>query len=125
MSIIAHHFGVSYHAAVYRFRSINIISQQECEKLIAKYQEGKRFLSSLHMFSDLEEKEDKNLWDRELITEISYLTIEAFRREEISRGKVIEIGDAIGVGGKVLYELALSTLENDQDRKSDENCEIN
>ena len=116
ISIIAHHFGVSYHATVYRLRSINIISQQECDQLISKYQEGKRFLSSLHMFSDLEEKEEKNLWDRELIAEISYLAIEAFRREEISRGKIIEIGDAIGIGGKMLYEFALSTLDNDQNK---------
>lgn len=125
ISIIAHHFGVSYHAAVYRMRSINIISQHECDQLILKYKEGKKFLHSLNMFSDFEEKEDKKLWDRELITEISYLAIEAFRREEISRGKIIEIGDAIGVGGKMLYEFALSTLENDQDKKSNDNCEIN
>lgn len=113
VSIIAHHFGVSYHAAVYRLRSVNIISQQECEQLISKYQEGKRFLSSLNMFTDLEEREDKSLWDRELITEIAYLAIEAFRREEISRGRIIEIGDAIGIGGKMLYESALATLERD------------
>jgi hypothetical protein len=65
------------------------------------------------MFSDLESKEDKKLWDRELKTELVYLSIEAFRREEISRGRVIELGDAIGIGGKNLYEFALATLEND------------
>jgi Zn-dependent peptidase ImmA (M78 family) len=112
IAIIAHHFGVSYHATVYRLRSINIISQNECEHLISKYQEGKKLFSFLHLFSDLEEKDEKNLWDRELIAEISYLAIEAFRREEISRGKIIEIGDAIGVGGKVLHEFAVSTLDN-------------
>lgn len=111
VSIIAHHFGVSYKASVYRLRSLNIISQHECDKLIEKYQDGRRFLSSLNMFSDLEDKEDKSLWDRELITEIAYLAIEAFRREEISRGRIIEIGDAIGIGGKVLYESALAAFE--------------
>lgn len=118
IAIIAHHFSVSYQVAVYRLRSLNIISQQECDRLIAKYQDGKHFLSSLNMFSDLEEKEDKQLWDRELRAELSYLAIEAFRREEISRGRIIELGDAIGVGGKKLYEIALATQENDQNVKS-------
>jgi len=118
VAIIAHHFSVSYHAVVYRLRSLNIISQQECEQLIAKYQDGKYYLSSLNMFSDLENKESKELWDRELRSELSYLAIEAFRREEISRGRVIELGDAIGVGGKNLYELALATVENNKTEKS-------
>lgn len=110
IAIIAHHFSVSYQATVYRLRSLNIISQQECDKLVAKYQDGKHYLSSLHMFSDLESTENKELWDRELRSELSYLAIEAFRREEISRGRIIELGDAIGVGGKNLHEFALATL---------------
>lgn len=118
IAIIAHHFGVSYHAAVYRLRSLNVISQKECDQLIAKYQEGKHYLSSLNMFSDLEKKESRELWDRELRTELSYLAIEAFRREEISRGRIIELGDAIGIGGKDLYEFALATLESDNTEKS-------
>lgn len=118
IAIIAHHFGVSYQAAVYRLRSLNFISQQECDRLIAKYQDGKHYLSSLNMFSDLEKKESKELWDRELRTELAYLAIEAFRREEISRGRIIELGDAIGIGGKDLYEFALATLESDNTEKS-------
>lgn len=118
IAIIAHHFSVSYQAAVYRLRSLNIISQKECDQLIAKYQDGKHYLSSLNMFSDLEYKEGKELWDRELRSELSYLAIEAFRREEISRGRIIELGDAIGVGGKNLYEFALATQENNKAEKS-------
>lgn len=116
VAIIAHHFVVSYQAVVYRLRSLNFISQQECEQLIAKYQTGKHYFSSLNLFSDLdlEKKESKELWDRELRTELAYLAIEAFRREEISRGRIIELGDAIGVGGKNLYEFALATLENNK-----------
>jgi Zn-dependent peptidase ImmA (M78 family)/DNA-binding XRE family transcriptional regulator len=117
IAIIAHHFGVSYQAAVYRLRSLNVISQKECDQLIAKYQDGKHYLSSLNMFSDLEKKESRELWDRVLRTELSYLAIEAFRREEISRGRIIELGDAIGIGGKDLYEFALATLESDNTEK--------
>lgn len=118
VAIIAHHFSVSYQAAVYRLRSLNIISQQECDRLIEKYPDGKHYLFSLNMFSDLENKESKELWDRELRSELSYLAIEAFRREEISRGRIIELGDAIGIGGRNLYEFALATLENNKTKKS-------
>jgi hypothetical protein len=94
------------------------ISQHECDQLITQYQHGKHYLSSLNMFSDLENKESKELWDRELRSELSYLAIEAFRREEISRGRIIELGDTIGMGGKDLYEFALATQANGRAEKS-------
>lgn len=114
IAIIAHHFGVSYQAAVYRLRSLNYISSEECDKLIASYQDGKRFLNSINMLSDIEGKEEKAFWDRELRSELAYLTVEAFRREEISRGRVIELGDEIGIGGKELYYFALATIDRNR-----------
>lgn len=115
IAIIAHHFGVSYHAAVYRLRSLNLISAQECEKLIANYKDGKQFLSSIGMLSDIESKEeDEKQWDRELRSELAYLAVEAYRREEISRGRVIELGDEIGIGGKTLYNFALATFDKNK-----------
>ena len=110
-AIIAHHFGTSYQAVVYRLKNLNHISQNECDSLINKDKDGKNYLRALHMYSDLESKEDEKLWDRELRSEMVYLAIEAYRREEISRGRIIELGDQIGIGGKILYELAQATLE--------------
>lgn len=107
-AIIAHHFGVSYLSAIYRLRNLNYLSQPECEALINKEVEGKNYLRVLHMYADLEAPEENPLWDRELRNELAYLTIEAYRREEISRGKVIELGDQIGIGGKILFDLAKS-----------------
>jgi len=119
IAIIAHNFGVSYHAAVYRLRSLNLISLPECDKLIANYQEGKNFLGSIGMLVDLDSKEeDANQWDRELRRELAYLAVEAYRREEISRGRVIELGDEIGIGGKKLYDFALAAI--DKNRNSNE-----
>jgi Zn-dependent peptidase ImmA (M78 family)/transcriptional regulator with XRE-family HTH domain len=110
-TIIAHHFGVSYQAATYRLRNLGYISAQECDALIKKESDGKNYLKALNMYSDLESREEEKLWDRELRSELVYLAIEAFRREEISRGRIIELGDQIGIGGKKLYELAQATLE--------------
>jgi Zn-dependent peptidase ImmA (M78 family)/transcriptional regulator with XRE-family HTH domain len=113
IAIIAHYFGVSYHAAVYRLRSLNFISAQECDTLIKNYQDGKKLLNSIGMLADIESKEDEQLWDRELRSELAYLAVEAFRREEISRGRIIEFGDEIGIGGTTLYEFALATVNKE------------
>lgn len=126
IAIIAHHFGVSYHAAVYRLRSLNLISSQECDKLIANYKDGKQFLSSIGMLSDIESREeDEKQWDRELRSELAYLAVEAYRREEISRGRVIELGDEIGIGGKTLYDFALATLDKNRNNNEQSGlCEV-
>ena len=107
--------------AVYRLRSLNFISTQECDQLVARYQDGKKCITSLNMLSHLESKEDKTLSDRELRSELSYLAVEAFRRQEISRGRLIELGDIIGIGGKDLYDFALATLDQSRDEQP---CEV-
>lgn len=112
VAIIAHHFGVSYQAAVYRLRSLRHITQQRCDSLLAQESDGKNYLCALNMFDDLEKQEDKKLWDRELRNQLAHLSIEAYRREEISRGRLLELGDEIGIGGSVLYDLAKAAVTN-------------
>lgn len=77
-----------------------------CDALKNKEEEGKNYLRLLNMYADIELKEEKFLWDRELCKELVYLAIEAHRRE--ARGKLIELGDKIGLGGKKLYDLAVA-----------------
>lgn len=103
---IAHRFGVSYEAAVYRLRNLNYFSQKDCKRLISQEDVGKKYLQSINMLSDLENKEDKKLWDRELRRQLVNLAVEAYRREEISRGRIFELGKEIGIGGNILFDLA-------------------
>ena len=58
------------------------------------------------MFGDVEETEAHQYRDRELRIEIAHLAIEAYRREEISRGRVLELGRALDMKGDVLLRLA-------------------
>ena len=102
---IAHSFGVSYPAVVYRLRSLNLVSYSESEALSARYKEGKDFLKLLNMLSDLEATEDAKLWDRELRSDLVQLMLEAYRRHEISRGFVMELAEKIGISGKSLCDL--------------------
>jgi Zn-dependent peptidase ImmA (M78 family)/DNA-binding XRE family transcriptional regulator len=111
VAMMAYHFNVSYQASVYRLRSLNFVSLAESDALLEKYPDGKNFLRTLSMLSDLEGKEEKVTYERELITEIAYFTIEAYRRHEISRGRVFELGEQLGIGGKELFELAVAAVE--------------
>lgn len=58
------------------------------------------------MFGDVEEPEERKYWDRELRSEIARLAIEAYRREEISRGRLLELSKTLGIPGETLLELA-------------------
>lgn len=111
-SLIAHHFGVSYQAAVYRLRSLGYFSQAECTFILNQENEGKKYLRMLHMFSDLEGQEERTRWDRELICQLVRLGIEAFRCGGISRGRLLELGKELDIDGNLLYDLAQSVMDD-------------
>lgn len=90
---LAHHFGVSYQAAVYRLRSLNFISPKECSELLEQEEAGRRYLHLLGMANDLEGKDSAKDQKRELKSQIVSLIIEAYRREMLSRGQLLDLGD--------------------------------
>lgn len=112
VAILAHHFGVSYQAATYRLRSLNHISPKECNDLLDKVDIGREYLEVLDMFDDLEEPEDKSLIKRELRNHVVHLAIEAYRREEISRGKLLDLGKSLEIPSDKLLNLAEAACAN-------------
>jgi len=111
VALLSHHFVVSYQAAVYRLRSLNLVSQPECAKLLERETEGKGFLDFLRMLEDLEKPESKERQERELKSQIVHLAIEAYRREEISRGKLLDLSKKLELPGRKLIELAETVKE--------------
>jgi len=111
-ALLAHHFGVSYKAATYRLRSLNLVSQQECAKLLERESEGKGFLDFLRMLDDLDKPESRERQDRELKSQVVHLAIEAYRREEISRGKLLDLSKKLELPGRKLIELAEAVKED-------------
>ena len=90
IAMLAHHFGVSYQAAVYRLKSLRHISHPDSHELLEQEGFGREYLKAL-MFRDIGVPEDPRYRDRELRSKIAHLAIEAYRREEISRGRVLEL----------------------------------
>ncbi|MBK8183287.1 MAG: hypothetical protein IPK63_10510 [Candidatus Competibacteraceae bacterium] len=58
------------------------------------------------MLDDLDKPESRERQDRELKSQIVHLAIEAYRREEISRGKLLDLSKKLELPGRKLIELA-------------------
>lgn len=94
-----HYYGVSYQAATYRLKGLNVINQAEMERLLEQESAALTFLEILRMKDDIEGKDKKSdqKGDRELIGEVWTLAAEAHDRDEISRAKLLEIGGLLGI----------------------------
>jgi hypothetical protein len=106
---VAHHFGVSYQAAAYRLRNLGWIkTQATLDELLTQKPVADRYLSLLGLANC--ETEDRDDAERELRSELAERVIEAFRREVISQGRVLEMAKLIGVDGKELLSLAREAI---------------
>ena len=103
---LAHRFGVSYQAAVYRLLSLRHVSRAQGDELLRLEAVGRDFLQALDMFDDLEGDEEKSLMNLELRRQVTRLAIEAYRRDEISRGRLLGLAKSLNIAGAKLVALA-------------------
>ena len=111
VAMVAHHFGVDYRAVLYRMKSLKHVSQRDSDSLLEQEHFGKEYLNILGMLDELEEPEQRRYWDRELRSEIAHLAIEAYRREEISRGRLLDLSKALEIDGDAFLSLARAAHE--------------
>ncbi|HXU33264.1 MAG TPA: XRE family transcriptional regulator [Thermoanaerobaculia bacterium] len=90
---IAHHFGVSRIAALYRLRNLRLISKGDFDRLKALDDAGRGKQIADHL--GLPEPEPAEVRDG-FQHRILGLALEAYRREEISRGKLDELAAMLG-----------------------------
>ena len=116
---VARHFGVSFEAAVWRLKSLKHTSASESAALIEQKHIGNRYIRMLDRSPDHEERDrdapegvsvgsDRAGDDRELRGQLLRLAIEAFRREEISRGRLLEIGRRLDIAGDDMLDVAMA-----------------
>lgn len=105
---MARRFGVSYQASVYRLRSLGYVSQAECADLLEREVLGRDYLRVLGVREEQNEAAcagDRRTRYLELRAEIASLAIEAYRREEISRGRLLELSEFLGTDWRELLHL--------------------
>ncbi len=105
IALIAHHFGVSYQATVYRLRSLRYLTQKERELLLTDELRGKNYLKMLGL-NDLDKSEKNSVNQRELKTYISQLIIEAYQSGKISRGRLLDLSRLLNLPGLQILEIA-------------------
>lgn len=103
VALLARHFGVSYAAALYRLRNLRHVSQHQCELLKRQEKSGRDYLELLEM-NDIDRPEPGP--SPELRERVARRAMEAYRREVISRGRLLELGRSVGVPGETLLALA-------------------
>jgi Zn-dependent peptidase ImmA (M78 family)/transcriptional regulator with XRE-family HTH domain len=105
VAALAHHFGVSYQAALFRLKSLSIVNDTEFTELRDKEHFGRQFLDLLQVLVDLEGHDERKP-DRELVSQVVHLALEAYRREEISRGKLRDLSTLLNFSAKDFVMLA-------------------
>lgn len=108
VAYIAHRFGVSYQAAAYRLKSLRRVSPAESDQLLEPKMDeaGRDYLKALELFEDLEGVDTRARGSRELRSRVAHLSMEAYRREEISRGRLLDLSKMLGIDGRRFLELA-------------------
>ena len=112
VAVLARHFGVSYEAAVWRLKSLNHISANETAVLMNQKDVGNKYIKLLGFRELLDEGAPLAASEQELRSQLMRLAIEAFRQEEISRGRLLEVGRKLAIDGDELLELAEATRPN-------------
>lgn len=103
---LAWHFGVSYAAAVWRLRGLNLVNQEQAQTLLERTEEAHRYRRAVRALSDEEDSIDETHGDHELNGQILALALEAWWREEISRGRLLEVGRLLDVDDETILDLA-------------------
>jgi Zn-dependent peptidase ImmA (M78 family)/transcriptional regulator with XRE-family HTH domain len=102
--LLAHHFGVSRLAALYRLRNLRLISQGELEVLLREEQEGRgrEIERSLCLPGTRDESDKRMASPKDFQSRFLALAIEAYRREKISSGKLSELASMAGFSSSAL-----------------------
>lgn len=102
VALVAHHFGVSRVAAIYRLRNLRLIRQKDMESLLQQERNGagSDVANLLGLVAPEPAPAEQGLGWRFLA-----LGIEALRREEISRAKLRELSSLIGMDAMELEQI--------------------
>jgi len=103
VALVATNYGVSYEAAVYHLNSLRYIDRGETQALLTKSTLGKQYVDLTGLRSN--DRAESSHDGPELRSQIMHLAMEAYRREEISRGRLLDVGKRLDVPPQQLLAL--------------------
>jgi len=107
---LAHRFGVSFEAAVHRLRNLRFVSEEEKDRLLAHKEDAATLQRALDMAEDEKRPDRRSVFRHQFLA----LALEAYRRELISRRKLAELGQLLGLSEENISGI-LRTLGLDGD----------
>jgi Zn-dependent peptidase ImmA (M78 family)/transcriptional regulator with XRE-family HTH domain len=99
---LAHHFGVSYGVAVYRLSDLGYTNGEETKRLLEK----SSLVARLSAIDHMEDESRPKPPNRELVGQLVWLAVEAYRREQVSQGWLRELSVKLGMSAEDLVERA-------------------
>lgn len=109
---LAHNFGVSRQSALYRLRNLGLLKEPELERLKAEDLDKGNQVSTLLGLNEVSHEHARNEFRHRFVG----LALEAYRRDKISRKKLLELGGMVEVGEEdltaLLQSLGFDTAED-------------
>lgn len=87
---VAHYFRASYQAAAYRLGELGFVNRAAVTALLQQEDQANMLLKLIGVLADLQGTDQTNT-EHELVGQVVPLAIEAFRREEISKGRIRDL----------------------------------
>jgi Zn-dependent peptidase ImmA (M78 family)/transcriptional regulator with XRE-family HTH domain len=108
VTALAQHFGVSYEAMIWRLKSIGKIGMPETELLKGQADVGYRYGQALKLMRDFDVRPESSKADGsvELCAQVTRLAIEAYRRGEVSAGRLRSLSNKLAMDVDQLLEFA-------------------
>jgi Zn-dependent peptidase ImmA (M78 family)/transcriptional regulator with XRE-family HTH domain len=104
VALLAAHFGVSYQVIAYRLSDLAYVNRDELNTLLEKQEAARIYLKIIGRLKEVAGKPSPA--DREITSQLLPLVLEAYRREEISKGKLLDLSKQLGIKGSELATLA-------------------
>lgn len=102
------YYRTSYQATCYRLKSLGLVTKEEdLSELLAKEDDAKSAFRILELFDGNAEGKSDSQFDEDVLRlQVLNLAVEAFRREEVSAGRLRDLSSVLGIKAADLLRLA-------------------
>jgi Zn-dependent peptidase ImmA (M78 family)/DNA-binding XRE family transcriptional regulator len=113
--LLAHAFGVSYSAALFHLMNLKVLTREQFEALQVQEDQARRLARALRGDKlDDKRKESEKGFHWKLSSQVLSLGLEAYRREVISRRKLVELAKDAGIEESVVGAVLADAGLNDE-----------